>query len=64
MSQNRFLEGWGGAPQVWAGKKLFSTNQSKFSQKYIFDQAHPLPAKIDLSKMAILVIFREKQSEF
>ena len=64
MSQNRFLEGWGGAPQVCAGKKLFSTNQSKFILKYIFDQAHPLPCEIDLSKMPILTIFGRKKSEF
>jgi hypothetical protein len=64
MSQNRFLEGWGGAAQVWAGKKLFSTNRSKFTQKKVFDQAHPLRIKIDLSKMAILAILRRKKSEF
>ena len=40
--------------------KLFSTNQFKFTQKKVFDQAHPLSAKIDLSKMPILVIFRKK----
>ena len=64
MSQNRFLEGWGGAPQVCAGKKLFFTNQSKFIQKKFFDQAHPLPCEIDLSKMPILTIFGRKKSEF
>ena len=64
MSQNWFLEGWGGAAQVWAGKKLFSTNQFKFTQKKFFDQAHPLPSQIDLSKLAILAIFRTKKSEF
>ena len=64
MSQNRFLEGWGGAPQVCAGKKLFSTNQSKFIQKTFFDQAHPLPYEIDLSKMPILTIFGRKNLNF
>ena len=64
MSQNRFLEGWGGAAQVCAGKKLFSTNQSKFAPKNIFDQAHPLPYEIDLSKTPILAILRRKKSEF
>ena len=64
MSQNRFLEGWGGVAQVWAGKKLFSTNQSKFTPKNIFDQAHPLPYEIDLSKMPILAILRRKNLNF
>ena len=41
VSQNRFLEGWGGAPQVWAGKKLFSTNQFKFTQKKILTRRTP-----------------------
>ena len=64
ISRNWFIEGWGGAPQVWAGKKLFSTNQSTFTQKTIFDQAHPLQAEINLSKLPILAIFRQKKSEF
>ena len=64
MSKNRFLEGWGGAAQVWAGKKLFSPNQFKFTKKKFFDQAHPLPCEIDLSKMPILTIFGRKKSEF
>ena len=64
MSQNPFLEGWGEAAQVWAGKKLFSTNQSKFTPKNIFDQAHPLPYEIDVLKMPILDILRRKKSEF
>ena len=40
-SQNRLPEGWGGAAQLWVGKKLFSSNQSKITQKEISDQAHP-----------------------
>ena len=57
MSQNWFIEGWGGAPQLWACKKLFSTNQFKFNHKKNFDRAHPLPCEIDLSKLPILAIF-------
>ena len=64
MSRNWFIESWGGAPQVWAGKTLFSTNQSKFTQKKVFDRAHLLPSEIDVSKMPILAIFLKKQIEF
>ena len=34
--ENRVVEGWGGAAQLWAGKKLCSSNPSKFTQKKNF----------------------------
>ena len=52
VSQNRVLASWGGAAQLWVGKKLFSTNQSRFTQKEISDRAHPLSCKNDASKMS------------
>ena len=62
--ENRHLEGWGGAAQLWAGKKLFSSNLSKITQKEISDQAHPLPAQTDKSKMSILAKNLEEKIEF
>ena len=52
--ENRVLERWGGAVQLWAGKKLCSSNKSKITQKKISDQAHPLPCQTEKSKMSIL----------
>ena len=53
-AENRVVEGWGGAAQLWVGKKLCSPNQSKITQKKISDQAHPLPCEIEPSKMRLL----------
>ena len=52
--ENRVVEGWGGAAQLWAGKKLCSSNPSKIAQKKISDQAHPLHRENDPSKSSIL----------
>ena len=52
--ENRVVEGWGGAAQLWAGKKLCSPNPSKIAQKKISDQAHPLHRENDPSKSSIL----------
>ena len=52
--ENRVLERWGGAAQLWAGKKLCSPNKSKITQKKISDRAHPLPCEIGPSKMPVL----------
>ena len=52
--ENRVLERWGGAVQLWAGKKLCSPNKSKITQKKISDRAHPLPCEIGPSKMPVL----------
>ena len=58
--ENRVVEGWGGAAQLWAGKKLCSPNKSKITQKKISDQAHPLHQKIRTSKMRILANRNQK----
>ena len=60
MSQNWFIEIWGGAPQLWAGKKLFSTNQSKFNQKKILTGRTPFLAK-STSRNCQFWRFSEKQ---
>ena len=52
--ENRVVEGWGGAAQLCAGKKLCSSNPSKIAQKKISDQAHPLHRENDPSKSSIL----------
>ena len=52
--ENRVLERWGGAAQLWAGKKLCSPNKSKITQKKISDRAHPFPCEIGPSKMPVL----------
>ena len=62
VSQNRALATWGGAAQLWVGKKLFSTNQFRFTQTEISDRAHPLASKNDASKMSVLALFFEKNS--
>ena len=31
--ENRLLGGWGGTAQLWAGKKLCTSDLSKFTQK-------------------------------
>ena len=59
--ENRVVEGWGGAAQLWAGKKLCSPNKSKITQKKISDRAHPLPCEIGPSKMPVLTN-RESQN--
>ena len=59
--ENRVLERWGGAVQLWAGKKLCSSNKSKITQKKISDRAHPLPCEIGPSKMRVLV-YRKSQN--
>ena len=51
--ENRLLGGWGGAAQLWVGKKLFSANQSKFTQKEISDRAHPHHRENDTSRLAV-----------
>ena len=58
--ENRVVEGWGGAAQLWAGKKLCSSNLSKFTQKKISDRAHPHHRENDTSKSAILGTFKLK----
>ena len=58
--ENRVVEGWGGAAQLWAGKKLCSSNPSKFTQKKISDRAHPHHRENDTSKSAILGTFKLK----
>ena len=62
--QNRVPEGWGGAAQLWVGKKLFSSNQSKITQKEISDRAHPHHQKNHASKLAVLMFFCRKKSNF
>ena len=52
--ENRVLERWGGAAQLWAGKKLCSPNPSKIAQKKISDQAHPLHRETGPSRSSIL----------
>ena len=58
--ENRVVEGWGGAAQLWTGKKLCSSNPSKFTQKKISDLAHPYHRENDTSKSAILGTFKLK----
>ena len=52
--ENRVAEGWGGAAQLWAGKKLCSSNPSKIVEKKISDQAHPLRRENDPSRSSVL----------
>ena len=52
--ENRLVEGWGGATQLRAGKKLCSSDPSKITQKKISDQAHLLHRENDSSRSAIL----------
>ena len=52
--ENRVVEGWGGAAQLWAGKKLCSPNPSKIVEKKISDQAHPLRRENDPSRSSVL----------
>ena len=59
--QNRLPEGWGGAAQLWVGKKLFSSNQPKITQTEISDRAHPHHQKNHTSKSAVLMLFFEKK---
>ena len=55
--ENRLLGGWGGAAQLWAGKKLCSSHPSKITHKKISDQAHPLHWENDTSRCAVFVGF-------
>ena len=57
MSQNRFLEGWGGLGRLFGLPWGFTPNQWGSPQKIISDQAHPIPYQIELSKMQILALF-------
>ncbi len=52
--ENRVVGGWGGAAQLWAGKKLCSPNASKIAQKKISDQAHPLHRETGPLRSSIL----------
>ena len=58
--ENRVLERCGGAAQLWAGKKLCSSNLFKFTQKKISDRVHPHHRENDTSKSAILGFFKLK----
>ena len=48
--ENRVLERWGGAVQLWAGKKLFSPNKSKITQKKFLTGRTPFLVKSDPRK--------------
>ena len=60
--ENRVLEIWGGAAQLWAGKKLCSPNPSKITQKKFSDQAHPhhMTKNIALRNRQFLGVFKLK----
>ena len=44
--ENRVVEGWGGAAQLWAGKKLYSSNLSEFTQKKFLTGRTPIIEKM------------------
>ena len=52
--ENRLIEGWGGAAQLWCGKKLCSSHPSKINKKKFSDQTDPFHRENNTSRYAVV----------
>ena len=58
--ENRVVEGWGGAAQLCAGKKLCSPNPSKIAQKKFLTRRTPFIEKMTPRNLQFLVDLKLK----